>query len=122
MASKAETVKAKAMADQLRKQLFIGVEATAAQENAVKANSSGHPPRRERLLNVISVMERDSSKSSGSAKPRLLCITVKRNRKVRLHKVKMQNKIAEISKTWGVDDVKAIEFKEPTRFSLHLNH
>ncbi|KAJ2372330.1 hypothetical protein H4S02_009247, partial [Coemansia sp. RSA 2611] len=122
MASRAETVKAKAVADLLRQQLFIGVEATTAQENAAKANSSGHPPRRERLLNVVSVMERDSSKGSGSAKPRLLCITVKRNRKLRLHKVKMNNKMAEISKTWGLDDIKAIEFKEPTRFSLHLNH
>ncbi|KAJ1746884.1 hypothetical protein LPJ78_005628 [Coemansia sp. RSA 989] len=122
MASKTETAKAKAIADQLRQHLFIGVEATTAQENAVKANSSGQPPRRERLLNVVSVMERDSSKSSGPAKPRLLCITVKRNRKLRLHKVKMNNKMAEISKTWNIDDIKAIEFKEPTRFSLHLNH
>ncbi|KAJ2453750.1 hypothetical protein GGI03_006638 [Coemansia sp. RSA 2337] len=34
----------------------------------------------------------------------------------------MNNTIAEISKTWSMDDVKAIEFKEPTRFSLLLNH
>ncbi|KAJ1822427.1 hypothetical protein LPJ56_003085 [Coemansia sp. RSA 2599] len=114
--------KAKAIADQLRKQVFIGVEATSAQENAAKASSGGQQPRRERLLNVVSVMERDSSKSGGTAKPRLLCITVKRNRKLRLHKVKMNNNSAEISKTWSMDDVKAIEFKEPTRFSLQLNH
>ncbi|KAJ1842001.1 hypothetical protein LPJ57_010140, partial [Coemansia sp. RSA 486] len=68
------------------------------------------------------VMERDNSKSGGTAKPRLLCITVKRNRKLRLHKAKMNNNLAEISKTWTMDDVKAIEFKEPTRFSLQLNH
>ncbi|KAJ2521265.1 hypothetical protein H4217_001515 [Coemansia sp. RSA 1939] len=122
MASKAETAKVKAIADLLRQQLFIGVEATTAQENAAKSSSGGQQPRRERLLNVLNVMERDNSKSSGAAKPRFLCITVKRNRKLRLHKVKMNNNVAEISKAWGVDDVKAIEFKEPTRFSLHLNH
>ncbi|KAJ2045024.1 hypothetical protein H4S04_005883 [Coemansia sp. S16] len=120
MSSKAETAKAKAIADLLRQQVFIGVEASNAQENAAK--SGGQQPRRERLLNVISVMERDNAKGSGAAKPRLLCITVKRNRKLRLHKVKMNNTIAEISKTWSMDDVKAIEFKEPTRFSLLLNH
>ncbi|PIA18652.1 hypothetical protein COEREDRAFT_79670 [Coemansia reversa NRRL 1564] len=122
MTSKTETAKAKAIADLLRQQLFIGVEATAAQENAAKSSSGGQQPRRERLLNVVSVMERESSKSSGPAKPRMLCITVKRNRKLRLHKVKMSSKTAEISKTWSMDDIKAIEFKEPTRFSLHLNH
>ncbi|KAJ2486213.1 hypothetical protein IWW37_005693 [Coemansia sp. RSA 2050] len=122
MSSKAETAKAKAIADLLRQQVFIGVEASAAQENAAKSSSGGQQPRRERLLNVISVMERDNAKGSGPAKPRILCITVKRNRKVRLHKVKMNNNLAEISKTWSVDDVKAIEFKEPTRFSLLLNH
>ncbi|KAJ2860368.1 hypothetical protein GGH94_005558 [Coemansia aciculifera] len=120
MSSKTETAKAKAIADLLRQQVFIGVEASNAQENAAK--SGGQQPRRERLLNVISVMERDNAKGSGAAKPRLLCITVKRNRKLRLHKVKMNNTIAEISKTWSMDDVKAIEFKEPTRFSLLLNH
>ncbi|KAJ2079453.1 hypothetical protein H4R24_003782 [Coemansia sp. RSA 988] len=122
MASKTETAKAKAIADLLRQQLFIGVEATAAQENAAKSSSGGQQPRRERLLNVVSVMERESSKSGGPAKPRMLCVTVKRNRKLRLHKVKMSSKTAEISKTWSMDDIKAIEFKEPTRFSLHLNH
>ncbi|KAI9504528.1 hypothetical protein GGI25_005821 [Coemansia spiralis] len=122
MASKTETAKVKAIADLLRQQLFIGVEATNAQESAAKASSGGQQPRRERLLNVVNVMERDNSKGSGPAKPRLLCITVKRNRKLRLHKVKMNNNVAEISKTWSVDDVKSIEFKEPTRFSLQLNH
>ncbi|KAJ2507083.1 hypothetical protein GGI11_006458, partial [Coemansia sp. RSA 2049] len=91
MASKAETAKVKAIADLLRQQLFIGVEATTAQENAAKSSSGGQQPRRERLLNVLNVMERDNSKSSGAAKPRFLCITVKRNRKLRLHKVKMNN-------------------------------
>ncbi|KAJ1947249.1 hypothetical protein GGF37_000551 [Kickxella alabastrina] len=114
--------KAKAIADVLRQQLFIGVEATTAQENAAKASSGGQQPRHERLLNMISVMERDNSKGSGTAKPRMLCITVKRNRKLRLRKVKMNNNRAEISKTWTMDEVKAIEFKEPTRFSLQLNH
>ncbi|KAJ1932145.1 hypothetical protein EC988_009551, partial [Linderina pennispora] len=122
MASKTEAAKVKAIADTLRRQIFIGVEATAAQENAAKASSGGQQPRRERLLNVLSVMERDSTKSSSTAKPRIFCITVKRNRKLRLHKVKMNGNIAVISKTWGVDDVKVIEFKEPTRFSLHLSH
>ncbi|KAJ1648297.1 hypothetical protein LPJ64_000453 [Coemansia asiatica] len=122
MSSKSEMAKAKAIADLLRKQLFIGVEATSAQENAAKASSGGQQPRRERLLNVVSVMERDNSKSGGTAKPRFLCITVKRNRKLRLYKVKMNKNTAEISKTWGMDDVKAIELKEPTRFSLQLNH
>ncbi|KAJ2440070.1 hypothetical protein GGF42_007749, partial [Coemansia sp. RSA 2424] len=123
MASKTETAKAKAIADLLRQQVFIGVEASAAQENAAKASSGGQQPRRERLLNVIGVLERDNAKNSGAAaKPRVLCITVKRNRKVRLHKVKLTNTVAEISKTWSMDDVKAIEFKEPTRFSLLLNH
>ncbi|KAJ2741362.1 hypothetical protein GGI20_005244 [Coemansia sp. BCRC 34301] len=122
MASKTETAKAKAIADLLRQQVFIGVEASTAQENAAKSSSGGQQPRRERLLNVIGVMERDNAKGSGPAKPRLLCITVKRNRKLRLHKVKMSNNVAEISKTWSMDDVKAIEFKEPTRFSLLLNH
>ncbi|KAJ2910998.1 hypothetical protein GGI21_000293 [Coemansia aciculifera] len=121
--SKNEMAKAKAMADLLRHQVFIGVEATAAQEAAAKVSSGGQQPRRERLLNVIGVMERDNAKSSGgAAKPRLLCITVKRNRKLRLHKVKVTGTVAEISKTWSMDDVKAIEFKEPTRFSLLLNH
>ncbi|KAJ1959153.1 hypothetical protein GGI12_004484 [Dipsacomyces acuminosporus] len=122
MASKAEAAKAKAIADTLRQQVFIGVEATEAQESAAKASAGGQQPRRERLLNVLSVMERDSSKGSRSAKPRILCITVKRNKKLRLHKVKMNGKTAAISKTWGMDDVKGIEFKEPTRFSLNLNH
>ncbi|KAJ2779434.1 hypothetical protein H4R18_004022 [Coemansia javaensis] len=122
MASKTETAKARAIADLLRRQLFIGVEATAAQEASAKQNSNGQQPRCERLLNVVSVMERDSSQGRGAAKPRLMCITVKRNRKVRLHKVKMNGKIAEISKTWNLDAVKAIEYREPTRFSLHLNH
>ncbi|KAJ2723599.1 hypothetical protein GGI07_002554 [Coemansia sp. Benny D115] len=120
--SRSEMARARAVADQLRQQIFIGVEATTAQENLAKASSGGQQPRRERLLNVVSVMERDSSKGNGQAKPRFLCITVKRNRKLRLHKVKMNNNLAEISKTWSIDDVKAIEFKEPTRFSLQLNH
>ncbi|KAJ1727349.1 hypothetical protein LPJ61_004619 [Coemansia biformis] len=119
MASKTETAKAKAIADLLRQQLFIGVETTAAPS---KLSSGGQQPRCERLLNVVSVMERDSSRGSGPAKPRMLCITVKRNRKIRLHKVKLSNKTAEISKTWALDDIKSIEFREPTRFSLHLNH
>ncbi|KAJ2716083.1 hypothetical protein H4R19_000849 [Coemansia spiralis] len=119
MASKTETAKAKAIADLLRQQLFIGVETTAAPP---KLATGGQQPRFERLLNVVSVMERDSSRGSGPAKPRLLCITVKRNRKLRLHKAKLTNKTAEISKTWTMDDIKAIEFREPTRFSLHLNH
>ncbi|KAJ2401278.1 hypothetical protein GGI23_001503 [Coemansia sp. RSA 2559] len=122
MASKTETARLKAIADLLRQQLFIGVEATSAQENAAKSSSGGQQPRRERLLNIVNVMERDNSNSGGAAKPRLLCITVKRNRKLRLHKVKMGNNVAEISKTWTMDEVKSIEFKEPTRFSLQLNH
>ncbi|KAJ1662313.1 hypothetical protein IW140_005974 [Coemansia sp. RSA 1813] len=122
MASKAETAKLKAIADLLRQQMFIGVEATNAQESAAKSSSGGQQPRRERLLNVVNVMERDNSKSGAAAKSRLLCITVKRNRKLRLHKVKMSNNVAEISKTWSMDEVKSIEFKEPTRFSLQLNH
>ncbi|KAJ2004285.1 hypothetical protein H4R26_002592 [Coemansia thaxteri] len=122
MAARGEIAKAKAIADLLRQQTFIGVEATHAEENAAKQSSGGQQPRLERLLNVISVMERDNSNGSGPAKPRLLCITVKQNRKVRLHKVKMNASIAEISKTWSMDDVKSIEFKEPTRFSLLLNH
>ncbi|KAJ1853681.1 hypothetical protein LPJ73_002599 [Coemansia sp. RSA 2703] len=123
MSSKSEMTKARALAETIRKQLFIGVEATTAQENAAKALSGGQQPRRERLLNMVSVMERDNSRGSGPAKPRLLCITVKRNRKIRLHKVKINNNNqSEISKTWAMDDVKAIEFKEPTRFSLQLNH
>ncbi|KAJ2558147.1 hypothetical protein EV175_000931 [Coemansia sp. RSA 1933] len=122
MASKTETAKLKAIADHLRRVLFIDVDATDAQENAAKAMAGAQPPRRERLLNMVSVMERDNSKGSGAAKPRLLCIVVKRNRKLRLHKVKMTNNVPEISKTWTVDDIKAIEIKEPTRFSLKLNH
>lgn len=124
MASRAEVQKAKDVADHLRKYVFIGIEATSKEESAAKAASGGsQQPRRERLLNMLSVMERDDSKSSGgNAKPRMLCITVKRNRKIRLHKVKMNGTAAEISKVWGLDDIRSIEFKEPNRFSMHINH
>ncbi|KAJ3042939.1 Exocyst complex component 1 [Rhizophlyctis rosea] len=52
-------------------------------------------------------------KKSGGGKTalkvRYVCITVKKNMKIRIHKVKEKGGVYSIGKSWGLDDIKSIE-------------
>ncbi|KAJ3295740.1 Exocyst complex component 1 [Borealophlyctis nickersoniae] len=56
----------------------------------------------------------------GAKKVRYICITVKKNMKIRVHKVKSKGGTFAISKTWGLDDIKSIESCEDTRVDVNL--
>ncbi|KAK3817210.1 MAG: exocyst complex component Sec3-domain-containing protein [Benniella sp.] len=70
-----------------------------------------------------------SSKKGGGAertkmlsKPRYLCMTVKSNGKVRLHKVKKTSATSyHIGRTWHLDEIKSIENVDARRWTVVIN-
>ncbi|TPX31547.1 hypothetical protein SmJEL517_g05166 [Synchytrium microbalum] len=64
----------------------------------------------------------DDDDSKGK-KVRYICITAKKNMKIRIHKVKQEGKDSQftISKTWSLDDVRSLESKDGTRFAVGLS-
>lgn len=70
-----------------------------------------------------------SSKKGGGAerakllsKPRYLCMTVKANGKVRLHKVKKTSATSyHIGRTWHLDEIKSIENVDARRWTVVIN-
>ncbi|PVU88698.1 hypothetical protein BB559_005448 [Furculomyces boomerangus] len=105
----------KLLAELLRKKLFVGVEDNPATQALMK--NIGNSAKRERLLNLVEVREGESSDSKDN-RTWILCLTVKKNRKLRLHRVKQNGSAMTISKQWGLDEIKAIEYKSEREFSL----
>ncbi|KAJ3047464.1 hypothetical protein HK097_011510, partial [Rhizophlyctis rosea] len=62
-----------------------------------------------------------SKLGKGNSKVRYICITVKKNMKIRIHKVKEKTGIYSIGKTWGLDDIKAIESSSPDDNLVTIN-
>ncbi|KAI8826808.1 exocyst complex component Sec3-domain-containing protein [Fimicolochytrium jonesii] len=130
---------------QLNHQLFVGFgEAGIASQTQGKdtrsATSEGGGPTdklSEKLVLSVRVSEeskkgkekdKDKDKDDDGAKRgkssrkfRFICITVKKNMKIRIHKVK-QSKGGSftVSKTWGLDDIKSIESIEDTQVLINL--
>ncbi|KAG0253579.1 hypothetical protein BG011_006298 [Mortierella polycephala] len=88
----------------------------------------------ETMLTYVKIYEeertaKDTGKKSGSAdrtkllsKPRYLCMTVKANGKVRLHKVKKTSATSyHIGRTWHLDEIKSIENIDARRWTVVIN-
>ncbi|KAF9150156.1 hypothetical protein BG015_008033 [Linnemannia schmuckeri] len=118
----------KAKDDPVRQQLIRALFSDSSSSNA------------ETMLTYIKIYEEEktskemktlggSSKKGGSAdrnkllsKPRYLCMTVKTNGKVRLHKVKKTSATSyHIGRTWHLDEIKSIENVDAKRWNVIIN-
>jgi len=95
---------------QLTTQLFGGLEASA-----------------ETLLSVLRVAKAEKASSKkyddkAKAKWRLLCLTVNRKGKIRIHKIlQLSNGTFTIGTTWSLEEIRAIEIIDYQTFVITLN-
>ncbi|KAF9923825.1 hypothetical protein FBU30_006109 [Linnemannia zychae] len=117
----------KAKDDPVRQQLIRALFSDSSSSNA------------ETMLTYVKIYEEEKtskemktiggSKKGGSAdrnkllsKPRYLCMTVKANGKVRLHKVKKTSATSyHIGRTWHLDEIKSIENVDAKRWNVVIN-
>ncbi|KAF9293067.1 hypothetical protein BGZ74_011861 [Mortierella antarctica] len=122
----ATTTSARAKDDPVRQQLIQALFADSSSSNS------------ETMLTYIKIFEEEKAtkdikviptKKGGSAdrtkmlsKPRYLCMTVKANGKVRLHKVKKTSATSyHIGRTWHLDEIKSIENVDARRWTVIIN-
>ncbi|KAI8811526.1 exocyst complex component Sec3-domain-containing protein [Cladochytrium replicatum] len=101
--------------------LFVGwdgVDASSATAGTSPAADQDGSVLHEKLLFCVRVREdedvggtkKNKGEGKSNAKARFICITVKKNLKIRIHKVKQEKTSSfSISKTWSLDDIKSIE-------------
>ncbi|KAJ1557277.1 hypothetical protein HK096_008156 [Nowakowskiella sp. JEL0078] len=87
----------------------ISISADADDENITPGRKSG--------VSIVGFgpkisMNEKKSQLKEKDKVRYICITVKKNMKIRLHKIKQEKAAWQISKTWSLDDIKSIENSE----------
>ncbi|TPX63540.1 hypothetical protein SpCBS45565_g06534 [Spizellomyces sp. 'palustris'] len=118
---------------QLSNQLFVGFgdDATSSPTRDTRSTTGdgggafGDKFNERLLLNVKVSEDAKAEDGKGKAtkgrKVRFICVTVKKNMKIRIHKVK-QGKAGNFSigKTWGLDDIKSIESAEDTQVIVNL--
>ncbi|KAG0054754.1 hypothetical protein BGZ83_010537 [Gryganskiella cystojenkinii] len=120
----ASMVVPKAKDDPVRQQLIQALFSDSSSSNA------------ETMLTYVKIFEEEKAGKDmkalgkkGSAdrtkmlsKPRYLCMTVKSNGKVRLHKVKKTSATSyHIGRTWHLDEIKSIENVDARRWTVVIN-
>ncbi|KAI8872423.1 hypothetical protein GQ42DRAFT_161319 [Ramicandelaber brevisporus] len=131
----------------LERHLFVGVSGKPKENRLLRGAQTniglgGGLQRPETLLLAISGYEGDGGQIDiTQSKPRVLCVTVKRNRKIQLHKVKHDAALVagggnrsgggggggsgsdlhfSIVHSWSLDEIKLIESKDPYVFLITL--
>ncbi|KAI9092400.1 exocyst complex component Sec3-domain-containing protein [Phlyctochytrium arcticum] len=105
----------------LSNSLFVGFDDTSSATSPAakdKSASDAFEKYNERLLLNVKVTEEGKG---GKKKVRIVCLTVKKNLKIRLHKVKqIKGGGFSIGKTWSLDDIKSVESAEDTVVVVNL--
>ncbi|KAI9015084.1 exocyst complex component Sec3-domain-containing protein [Gaertneriomyces semiglobifer] len=119
---------AKAVKRQLSTQLFVGLggidgngaskEPPVIQLRSLRDNHDSSSDKYNEQLILNSRVWEENKK--GGRKARWICITVKKNMKYRIHKVKQSKSGYSISKSWGLDDIKLIEDAEDVHVTVNL--
>ncbi|KAJ3120611.1 hypothetical protein HK098_004457 [Nowakowskiella sp. JEL0407] len=99
-----------------KEKLFLGDTAGGGDEGSTLANFGKSAISIGAKITMIDKVGKEKDKD----KTRYICITVKKNMKIRLHKIKQEKQSWQISKSWSLDDIKLIENGEDLSVTINL--
>ncbi|KAG0068986.1 hypothetical protein BGZ89_003740 [Linnemannia elongata] len=118
----------KAKDDPVRQQLIRALFSDSSSSNAETMLTYIKIYEEEKASKEMKTLGGGSKKGGGAdrnkllSKPRYLCMTVKANGKVRLHKVKKTSATSyHIGRTWHLDEIKSIENVDAKRWNVIIN-